>query len=82
MIIFDRDGSTTFCGSVCGEGLLIQHPTPTPIPTQQQTQPELINKNIIDIIKKIRERLTNPSSSVAQQSSLVEQKIKQGFENI
>ena len=69
MIIFDRDCSTTFCGSVYGEGLHVQ---PTP---QQQTQPELINKNIIDIIKKIRERLSNPSS-------LGEQKIKQGFENI
>ena len=49
MIIFDRDGSTTT--SVCGEGLLVQHPTPTPTPTQQQIQ-EPINKNIIDIIKK------------------------------
>ena len=70
MIIFDRDGSNTT--TVCGEGLLVQ---PTP---QQQTQPELINKNIIDIIKKIRERLSNPSSSISQQS-LVPQ---QGFENI
>jgi hypothetical protein len=70
MIIFDRDGSTTNTTSVCGEGLFVQQPTPTP--TQQ---PEPINKNIIDIIKKIRERLSNPLS---QQ----EQKIKQGFENI
>ena len=67
MIIFDRDGTTT--NTVYGEGLLVQ---PTPTPTQQ-TQPELINKNIIDIIKKIRERLSNP---ISQQE---EQKIKQGL---
>ena len=66
MIIFDRDCSTTNT-TVCGEGLLVQ-------PTQQQIQ-EPINKNIIDIIKKIRERLSNPSSSISQQ----EQKIKQGL---
>ena len=65
MIIFDRDGSNTT--TVYGEGLHVQ---PTP---QQQTQPELINKNIINIIKKIRERLSNP---VSQQE---EQKIKQGL---
>ena len=70
MIIFDRDCSTTNT-TVYGEGLLVQ-------PTQQQTQPELINKNIIDIIKKIRERLSNPVSQREEQS-LVPQ---QGFENI
>ena len=95
MIIFDRDGSTTFCGSVCGEGLKTSLMSQTGLPglfvqpTQKQSvlpkpvldfQQEPINKNIIDIIKKIRERLTKGP----QQSSLGKQSLatKQGFENI
>jgi len=93
MIIFDRDGFSET--TVYGEGLFSQTPTqkqsvlPKPVLDFQQQIQEPINKNIIDIIKKIRERLSNPSSSISQQglkTSSMSQTglpgLKAGFENI
>jgi hypothetical protein len=65
MIIYDR-GETT----VCGEGLPIIT-KPVLSTTKPIQQPEL-NKDIIEIIKKIREKLTKPS----------ETSMKPGFKNI